>query len=378
MRKKVAYVTGPTGQDGSYLCDFLLSKGYEVHALIRQTTQFTPDRWGHLKKAMNNGLKVHYGDLNDASLMRTLIETIKPHEVYNLGAQSHVGQSFDQPVTTVSATAMGPLNILEAIRRGHPTAKFYQASSSEMFGKVRQTFQSEMTPFHPRSPYGCAKAFGHYITQNYREAYGLFACSGILFNHESERRGENFVTRKITRAVGRIKYGLQKELILGNTDALRDWGFAPDYVEAMWLMLQQDTPRDYVIGTGVRHSIQEFLEAAFKHAKLDHKKYVKRDPRFMRPADVDTLCADYSAAQKYLKWQPRVNFDGLVKRMVDHDMLLACQEALSGCGLRNRGGTMTCPDCQRPRFVRQFVKPIGRCRSCAAKNTNTRSNSASK
>lgn len=327
---KRAFVTGPTGQDGSYLCDLLQAKGYEVHALIRQTTQFTPDRWGHLRTAMNKGLEVHHGDLSDASLMRSLIESIKPDEVYNLGAQSHVGQSFDQPITTVGVTAMGPLNLLEAIRRSRPEARFYQASSSEMFGKVRQTPQSETTPFHPRSPYGCAKAFGHYITQNYREAYGHYACSGILFNHESERRGENFVTRKITRAVGRIKYGLQKDLVLGNTDALRDWGYAPDYVEAMWLMLQQDSPRDYVIGTGTRHSVQEFLEAAFKHAELDHEKYVKRDPRFMRPAEVDTLCADYSAAQHDLKWAPTVDFDGLVKRMVDHDLALACKEALSG------------------------------------------------
>ena len=327
---KRAFVTGPTGQDGSYLCDLLQEKGYEVHALIRQTTQFTPDRWGHLKKAMNNGLEVHHGDVTDASLMRTLIETIKPDEVYNLAAQSHVGQSFDQPINTVDATAKGPLNLLEAIRRGHPEARFYQASSSEMFGKVKETPQRETTPFHPRSPYGCAKAFGHYITQNYREAYGIFACSGILFNHESERRGENFVTRKITRAVGRIKYGLQKELVLGNTDALRDWGYAPDYVEAMWLMLQQDEPRDYVIGTGVRHSVQEFLEAAFKHAGLDPEKHVKRDPRFMRPAEVDTLCADTTLAREKLGWHPSVDFDDLVKRMVEHDMTLACKEALGG------------------------------------------------
>lgn len=326
---KKAVITGVTGQDGSYLADLLLDKGYEVHGLVRQTTQFTPDRWGHLRGAMQHAsFHVHHGDVTDANGMRTLIEDVQPHEVYNLAAQSHVGQSFDQPINTVNATALGPINLLEAIKRSCKTACFYEASSSEMFGKVRQTPQSETTPFHPRSPYGCAKAFGHYITQNYREAYGLYACSGILFNHESERRGENFVTRKITRAVGRIKYGLQRELVLGNTDALRDWGYAPDYVEAMWLMLQQDAPRDYVIGTGIRHSVQEFLDAAFKHAGLDPEEYVKRDSRFIRPAEVDTLCADYSAAQRDLKWKPNVDFDGLVKRMVEYDLQLACKEAL--------------------------------------------------
>jgi GDPmannose 4,6-dehydratase len=325
---KKAFVTGPTGQDGSYLCDLLIEKGYEVHGLIRQTTQFTPDRWGHLKNAMQKGLVVHHGDLQDASLMRTLIEDIMPDEVYNLGAQSHVGQSFDQPINTVGATAMGPLNLLEAIRRSCPTAKFYQASSSEMFGKVQETPQKETTPFYPRSPYGCAKAFGHHITQNYREAYGLYACSGILFNHESERRGENFVTRKITRAAARIKLGLQKELVLGNTDAKRDWGYAPDYVDAMWLMMQQKEAQDFVIGTGVRHSVQDFLEAAFNYAGLDPNDYVKRDPKFMRPAEVDTLQADSALAHQKLGWTPKVSFDGLVRRMVDHDIALAVKEKL--------------------------------------------------
>jgi len=325
---KRAFVTGPTGQDGSYLCDLLIEKGYEVHGLVRQTTQFTPDRWGHLKGAMQKGLIVHHGDLQDASLMRTLIEEIKPDEVYNLGAQSHVGQSFDQPINTVGSVAMGPLNLLEAIRRSHPSARFYQASSSEMFGKVQETPQRETTPFYPRSPYGCAKAFGHHITQNYREAYGIYACSGILFNHESERRGENFVTRKITRAVARIKMGLQSELVLGNTDARRDWGYAPDYVEAMWLMLQQDKPADFVIGTGVRHSVQEFLEATFQQANLDPDKYVRRDPRFMRPAEVDTLQADSTLAYEKLGWKPKVDFEGLVSRMLNHDMTLAIKEKL--------------------------------------------------
>jgi GDPmannose 4,6-dehydratase len=323
---KRAFLTGPTGQDGSFLADFLLEKGYEVHCLIRQTTQFTPDRWGHLKGAMQKGLIVHHGDVTDASLMRSLIESIRPDEIYNLAAQSHVGQSFDQPINTVQSVAMGPLNLLEAIRRSHPTARFYQASSSEMFGKVKETPQKESTPFHPRSPYGCAKVFGHQITQNYREAYGIYACSGILFNHESERRGENFVTRKITRAVGRIVYGLQKELVLGNTDAKRDWGYAPDYVEAMWLMLQQDEPRDFVIGTGKCHSVQDFLEAAFKLVGLNPEQYVKHDPRFMRPAEVDTLCADSTLAREKLGWAPKVDFDGLVSRMLNHDMSLAYKE----------------------------------------------------
>jgi GDPmannose 4,6-dehydratase len=325
---KRAFITGPTGQDGSYLCDLLQEKGYEVHGLIRQTTQFTPDRWGHLRGAMQKGLIVHHGDVTDASLMRTLVEAIQPHEVYNLAAQSHVGQSFDQPINTVGTTAMGPLNLLEALRRSRPTARFYQASSSEMFGKVKETPQRETTSFHPRSPYGCAKVFGHYITQNYREAYGLFACSGILFNHESERRGENFVTRKITRAVGRIKHGLQQDLILGNTGVKRDWGYAPDYVEAMWLMLQQDTPSDYVIGTGARHSVEDFLKLAFEHAGLDHRNFVGRDPRFMRPAEVDTLQADSRMALEKLGWAPKVGFKALVGKMVDHDLELARKESL--------------------------------------------------
>lgn len=322
-------MTGPTGQDGSYLCDLLLDKGYEVHALIRQTTQFTPDRWGYLKGAMQRGLVVHHGDVSDASLMRTLIETIEPHEVYNLAAQSHVGQSFEQPINTVTSTAMGPLNLLEAIRRSNGfRARFYQASSSEMFGKVKETPQRETTAFHPRSPYGCAKAFGHYITQNYREAYGIFACSGILFNHESERRGENFVTRKVTRAVARIKHGLQNELLLGPLDMKRDWGYAPDYVEAMWMMLQQNEARDYVIGTGEHHTVQEFVDVAFEYAGLKASDYVKLDSKMIRPSEVNTLRADPQLAREVLGWQPKVDFNNLVKRMVDHDMQLAIKERL--------------------------------------------------
>jgi len=320
---KVSFITGATGQDGSYLADFLIKKGYEVHCLIRQSTQFTPDRWGNLTAAMQTGkVHVHFGDLTDSAGMRNLIELIEPDEVYNLAAQSHVGQSFEQPINTVGVTAIGPLSLLEAIRRSRPKARFYQASSSEMFGKVLETPQSETTPFHPRSPYGCAKAFGHYITQNYREAYGIFACSGILFNHESERRGENFVTRKISKAVARISLNLQQELVLGSTDVKRDWGYAPDYVEAMWLMLHHEQPGDYVVGTGEHHTVQEFIDEAFKCVGLDPKRYVKQDPKFTRPAEVDTLRANTTKAHNVLGWQPRVGFQELVERMVTYDLYL--------------------------------------------------------
>lgn len=329
MNKK-AFITGVTGQDGSYLVDLLSSKGYEVHGLIRQSTQFTPDRWGYLRNAMiSKKLEVHHGDLMDASGMRTMLETIQPDEVYNLAAQSHVGISFEQPVNTTTVTALGALNLLDAIKRSKLNCKFYQASSSEMFGKVRETPQNETTPFYPRSPYGCAKAYAHYITQNYRESYGMFACSGILFNHESERRGENFVTRKITRAIGRIKVGLQNELLIGNTTAVRDWGYAPEYVNAMWLMLQQDKPDDYVIGTGVQHSVQEFIDEAFSIANLDKEKYIKIDERFMRPSEVDTLIGNSEKARLALGWSSQVDFKSLVKKMVDHDILLAEKEKAS-------------------------------------------------
>lgn len=327
---KKAFITGVTGQDGSYLVDLLIDKGYEVHGLIRQSTQFTPDRWGHLKNAMlSNNLIVHHGDLMDASGMRGLLEDIGPDEVYNLAAQSHVGLSFDQPVNTSEVTALGALNLLDAIRRSKINCKFYQASSSEMFGKVKETPQNESTPFHPRSPYGCAKVYAHYITQNYRESYGIFACSGILFNHESERRGENFVTRKITRAVGRIKEGLQGELRLGNTSAMRDWGYAPEYVEAMWLMLQHESPEDFVIGTGMQHSVHDFVNAAFEAAELDSKKYLKIDEKFMRPSEVDTLTGDYNKAKTLLGWSPKVDFKSLVTKMVVHDIELAKREKAS-------------------------------------------------
>lgn len=325
---KISFVTGVSGQDGSYLVDFLLEKDYEVHGLVRQTTQFTSDRWGHLRDAMKNEhFHVHHGDVTDSARMRTLIEEVRPDEVYNLAAQSHVGQSFDQPINTVNATAMGALHLLEAIRRSNSKARFYEASSSEMFGRVRETPQNENTPFYPRSPYGCAKVFGHYITQNYREAYGIFACSGIMFNHESERRGENFVTRKITRAVSHIVYGTQHELVLGTTTTKRDWGYAPDYVEAMWMMLQQDTPQDYVIGTGVQHSVQEFVDAAFEYVGLEPKKFLRIDTSLGRPSEVDTLCADASKAKEALGWCPKVDFNKLVARMVDHDLRVASKEA---------------------------------------------------
>ncbi len=326
---KRAFVTGVTGQDGSYLVDLLISKGYEVHGLVRQSTQFTPDRWGHLKGAMlSKKLEVHHGDLMDASGMRATLEAIQPDEVYNLAAQSHVGLSFEQPINTSEVTALGALNILDAIKRSKLNCKFYQASSSEMFGRVRSTPQDEQTPFYPRSPYGCAKVYAHYITQNYRESYGIFACSGILFNHESERRGENFVTRKITRAVGRIKAGLQKELKMGNTSALRDWGYAPEYVEAMWLMLQQDVPSDYVIGTGTQHSVQEFIDEAFAIAELNKDEYIQFDQKFMRPSEVDTLIGDATKAKEILGWVPRIDFKSLVRKMVEHDISLAKKESL--------------------------------------------------
>ena len=325
---KKAIITGTTGQDGSYLVDLLLSKGYEIHGTVRQSTQFTPDKWGHLKTSMSNdNFKVHYGDLTDSSWVRSLVEEVQPDEVYNLAAQSHVGLSFEQPINTSGVTALGPLFLLEAIKKSCPKARFYQASSSEMFGKVQETPQNELTRFHPRSPYGCAKVYGHYITQNYREAYGIYAVSGILFNHESERRGENFVTRKITRAIGRILSGEQKYLVLGNTDATRDWGYAPEYVEAMWMMLQRDTPEDFVIGSGETHSVQEFLESAFNSAGIwNASDYIKRDPKFMRPSEVDTLKANPTKAHKVLGWKRKLTFDQLVCRMVEHDIELAKRE----------------------------------------------------
>jgi GDPmannose 4,6-dehydratase len=327
---KVAAITGVTGQDGSYLVDLLLSKGYTVHGLLRQSTQFVLSschNLSHLNKEVESGqLQFHFGDITDASRMRSFIDAVQPDEVYNLAAQSHVGLSFEQPINTTSSTALGPLNLLEAIKRSNSKIKFLQASSSEMFGKVLETPQSELTGFYPRSPYGCAKVYGHYITQNYREAYGIFACSSICFNHESERRGINFLTRKVTKAVSRISLGLQSELVLGNTDAKRDWGYAPDYVKAMWMMLQRESPEDFVIGTGECHTVQEFIEESFKLLNLDHKKYVKYDTLLMRPSEVDTLRANIHKARSILGWYPKTNFHELIAKMIEHDLHLASKE----------------------------------------------------
>lgn len=329
MSKKVALVTGITGQDGSYLAELLLNKGYEVHGLVRRASTFNTHRIDHLYQDRHESgarLILHHGDLTDGAALMRLLSEIKPHEVYNLAAQSHVKVSFEMPDFTAEVTAVGALRMLEAIRQVGLNCRFYQASSSEMFGKVVETPQRETTPFYPRSPYACAKVFAHWITVNYRESYGLHASSGILFNHESPRRGETFVTRKITRAVARIKNGLQKKLYLGNMDAKRDWGYAPEYVEAMWLMLQQDTPDDYVIATGETHTVREFVEASFAHVGLDWKKYVEVDPRYFRPAEVDLLLGDPSKAKKKLGWSPKVTFSELVKIMTDADLALVEKE----------------------------------------------------
>jgi len=317
-----ALITGITGQDGSYLAEFLTAKGYEVHGLKRRSSSFNTDRVDHLYVDLHgSGVKffLHYADLNDASSLAGPLADIEPDEIYNLGAQSHVRVSFDIPAYTADVVAMGTVRLLEAIRRANLRCRFYQASSSEMFGNTPAP-QSEASPFHPRSPYACAKVFAHQITVNYRESYGLHASCGILFNHESSRRGETFVTRKITRAVARIKLGLQDKLYLGNLDARRDWGFAGDYVQAMWAMLQQDTPDDYVIGTGEAHSVREFTEAAFAHAGLDWRDRVLIDSRYFRPAEVFDLRADSRKARRALGWQPTVGFAELVRIMVDADL----------------------------------------------------------
>lgn len=328
---KRALVTGITGQDGSYLTELLLEKGYEVYGVIRRSSSFNTDRIDHLYQdphEPNARLKMFYGDLNDSSSLNTILRRSEPDEIYNLGAQSHVRVSFEVPEYTGEVTGLGTVRILEAIRETGIRPKFYQASSSELFGNAREVPQTESTPFHPRSPYGCAKAYAYYITVNYRESYGLFACNGILFNHESERRGETFVSRKITRAATRIKLGLQRKLYLGNLEAKRDWGYARDYVRAMWLMLQAEEPNDYVIATGETHSVREFLEQAFTYLDLDWKEYVDIDPRYYRPAEVDILLGDASKARKLLGWQPEVNFQELVRLMVDYDLLLAKQELI--------------------------------------------------
>jgi GDPmannose 4,6-dehydratase len=313
---KKALITGVTGQDGSYLADFLLDQGYEVHGMVRRSSTENFERISHLR----GRITLHQADLLDQLSTVNLVKQIEPDELYNLAAMSFVPTSWVQPVLTGEFTALGVTRMLEAIRLVNPKIRFYQASSSEMFGKVKAEPQTEETPFHPRSPYGVAKVYGHWITVNYRESYDLFACSGILFNHESPRRGKEFVTRKITNAVARIKFGVQEKLKLGNLEARRDWGFAGDYVRAMWLMLQQDEPDDYVVATGETHSVREFAELAFKHAGLDWQEYVETDPALLRPAEVDLLRGDPAKAKRLLAWEPKVSFEGLVKMMVDADL----------------------------------------------------------
>lgn len=331
MRRR-ALITGVTGQDGSYLAEFLLAKGYEVHGLRRRSSTFGTQRIEHLIFGEPPQLHLHYGDLSDGNGLMRLLREIRPHEVYNLAAQSHVRVSFDQPAYTADTTAVGALRLLEAIRDVQDETgeqiRFYQASSSEMFGKVVETPQKESTPFYPRSPYGVAKVYAHWITVNYRESYGMHASCGILFNHESPRRGETFVTRKITRAAGRIKCGLQKKLFLGNLDAQRDWGYAGDYVEAMWLMLQQDTPDDYVVATNELYSVRDFCKKTFSLLGLHYEDHVEIDPRYYRPAEVDLLLGDNTKARTQLGWEPRTSFENLVDMMVESDLALARQEQI--------------------------------------------------
>jgi GDPmannose 4,6-dehydratase len=328
-----ALITGITGQDGSYLAELLLDKGYEVWGVIRRSSSFNTGRIDHLYQDPHERevrLRLVYGDLNDASSLNKILRDLEPHEIYNLGAQSHVRVSFDVPEYTAEVSGLGAVRLLEAIREGGLETRYYQASSSELYGKVAEVPQTEKTPFYPRSPYAAAKAYAFHITRNYREAYGLFACNGILFNHESPRRGETFVTRKITRGATRIKLGLQDKLYLGNLDAKRDWGFAGDYVEAMWLMLQAERPRDYVIATGETHSVREFTEATFARLGLDWQQHVEIDPRYFRPSEVDLLLGDAGKAHRELGWRPRVGFDELVRMMVDADLRLAEAEKRAG------------------------------------------------
>ncbi|HEX6942527.1 MAG TPA: GDP-mannose 4,6-dehydratase [Gemmatimonadaceae bacterium] len=328
MRK--ALITGITGQDGSYLAELLLEKGYQVHGLVRRSSAFGTGRIEHIyldEHLPSHGLELHYGDLNDASSLQRVLARVAPDEIYNLGAQSHVRISFDIPEYTVEVAGVGTLRLLEAIRNLGMTPRFYQASSSEMFGKVAEVPQNESTPFHPRSPYAVAKAFAHQITVNYRESYGLHASCGILFNHESPRRGENFVTRKITRSLTRIKLGLQPKLFLGNLDARRDWGHAADYVEAMWLMLQQESPDDYVIATGETYSVRDFLDEVAGVLDMDWTPHVGVDPRYYRPAEVDILQGDASKAKRVLGWTPKTTFKELARQMTEADLELAEREA---------------------------------------------------
>jgi GDPmannose 4,6-dehydratase len=331
---KKALITGITGQDGSYLAELLLAKGYEVHGIIRRASTFNTERIDHLYQDPHINdvqLFLHYSDISDSTSLIKLLYRIQPDEIYHLAAQSHVRVSFDIPEYTGDVTGLGTLRILEAIRETGVKAKFYQASSSEMYGKVQEVPQRETTPFYPRSPYGAAKVYAYWITVNYRESYGIFACNGILFNHESPRRGETFVTRKVTRAVAHIKAGLQDKLYLGNLDAKRDWGYAKEYVEAMWRMLQQDAPDDYVIATGETHAVREFVEEAFSYAGLDWRDYVEIDPKYYRPSEVDLLVGDASKAKRDLGWEPKTTFKDLVNLMVDADMA-----ALKAPGIHRR------------------------------------------
>jgi GDPmannose 4,6-dehydratase len=338
-QRKRALITGITGQDGSYLSELLLEKDYEVHGIIRRTSTINTDRIDHIYVDPHNEgarLFLHYGDLTDGVTLRRILEKVQPVEIYNLGAQSHVRVSFDSPEYTVDSVGMGTLRLLEAIRdyrhRTNIDVRFYQAGSSEMFGKVQEVPQKETTPFYPRSPYACAKVYAHWQTVNYRESYGIFTCNGILFNHESPRRGETFVTRKITRAIARIVAGQQKKLYLGNLDAQRDWGYAKDYVKAMWLMLQQDEPDDYVVATGETHSIREFLDLSFGYVNLDWQNYVEFDPRYLRPAEVDLLIGDPTKAKQQLGWEPSVTFEQLVALMVEADLRVLGLASPSGNG----------------------------------------------
>lgn len=346
---KKALITGITGQDGSYLSELLISKGYEVHGVIRRSSSFNTGRIDHIYQDPHHDEKrllLYYGDLSDGTGLRRILEKVRPDEVYNLGAQSHVRVSFDEPEYTVDVVALGTLRLLEAVRdfqeRTGSQVKFYQAGSSEMFGKIMEIPQTEKTPFYPRSPYAAAKVYAYWQTVNYREAYGLFACNGILFNHESPRRGETFVTRKITRSATRIKLGLQEKLYLGNLDAKRDWGYAGDYVEAMWRMLQQDEADDFVVATGKNYSVREFLDRVFSRLELDWTKYVEIDPRYLRPTEVDVLLGDPSKAKKKLGWEPRVNLDQLVDMMIEHDLELARQDRT----LKNAGHAVSARNCE--------------------------------
>jgi len=340
-QRKRSLITGITGQDGSYLSELLLEKDYEVHGIIRRTSTFNTDRIDHIYVDPHNEearLFLHYGDLTDGVTLRRILEEVKPVEIYNLGAQSHVRVSFDSPEYTVDSVGMGTLRLLEAIRdyrqRTGIDVRFYQAGSSEMFGKVQDVPQKETTPFYPRSPYACAKVYAHWQTVNYRESYGMFACNGILFNHESPRRGETFVTRKITRAIARIVAGTQKKLYLGNLDSKRDWGYAKDYVKAMWLMLQQDEPDDYVVATGETYSIREFLDIAFSYVNLDWHDYVEFDERYLRPTEVDLLIGDGTKAKQKLGWSPSVTFEQLVALMVEADLRALGLSSSKGKGLQ--------------------------------------------